>query len=86
MTRGGPAKRYVKRAKVFALTKGFRGKARNCYSIAVRAAQKALQHAYRGRKLKKREMRKVTRLFGYQSIISFSCGYNGSILDQENMT
>jgi large subunit ribosomal protein L20 len=59
MTRGGPAKRYVKRAKVFALTKGFRGKARNCYSIAVRAAQKALQHAYRGRKLKKREMRKL---------------------------
>lgn len=38
---------------------GFRGRAKNCYSIAVRSAHKALQHAYRGRRLKKRDMRKV---------------------------
>lgn len=57
MVRGGPANRLVKRAKIFALTKGFRGKAKNCYSIAVRAAHRSLQHAYRGRRLKKRDMR-----------------------------
>ena len=41
------------------VSQGFRGRAKNCYSIAVRAAHKALQYAYRGRRLKKREMRKV---------------------------
>ncbi|XP_064385157.1 large ribosomal subunit protein bL20-like [Halichondria panicea] len=59
MVRGGPANRSVKRAKIFALTKGFRGRRKNCYSLAVRAAHKKLQYAYVGRRLKKREMRKL---------------------------
>jgi len=42
-----------------AISQGFRGRRKNCYSLAVRAAHKALQYAYVGRKLKKREMRKV---------------------------
>ena len=41
---------------------GFRGRRKNCYSLAVRAAHKALQYAYVGRRLKKRDMRKVIRL------------------------
>lgn len=41
------------------LTQGFRGRRKNCYSLAVRAAHKKLQYAFVGRKLKKREMRKV---------------------------
>ena len=44
----------------FSSPQGFRGRAKNCYSIAVRAAHKALQHAYRGRRLKKRDMRRVS--------------------------
>jgi large subunit ribosomal protein L20 len=59
MVRGGPANRAVRKAKIFAITKGFRGRAKNCYSIAVRSAHKALQHAYRGRRLKKRDMRRL---------------------------
>ena len=59
MVRGGPANRAIRKAKIFAITKGFRGRAKNCYSIAVRAAHKALQHAYKGRRLKKRDMRKL---------------------------
>ena len=45
---------------LFCSPQGFRGRAKNCYSIAVRAAHKALQHAYRGRRLKKRDMRRVS--------------------------
>lgn len=38
---------------------GFQGKRKNCYSIAVRAAEKAMQKAYIGRKEKKRTMRSL---------------------------
>mmetsp|Transcript_25679 Transcript_25679/g.51431 ORF Transcript_25679/g.51431 Transcript_25679/m.51431 type:complete len:162 (+) Transcript_25679:28-513(+) len=47
----------MKREKVFAITKGFRGRAKNCFRIAHRAAEKALEHEYRDRKNRKREMR-----------------------------
>ena len=40
-------------------TQGFRGKRKNCFSIAVRAAERAMQNAYIGRKEKKRTMRQV---------------------------
>jgi len=40
------------------LAKGFRGRAKNCYRIAIRRVEKGLQHAYRGRKLKKRNARR----------------------------
>ncbi|XP_062505916.1 large ribosomal subunit protein bL20-like [Corticium candelabrum] len=64
MVRGGHANRAVKRAKVFALAKGFRGRAKNCYSISVRRVQKALQYQYISRRLKKRDMRQlwITRI------------------------
>eukprot|EP00050_Salpingoeca_kvevrii_P006963 m.292916 g.292916 ORF g.292916 m.292916 type:complete len:131 (-) comp12694_c0_seq1:146-538(-) len=61
MTRAGAtfAAKAARRARVFRLTKGFQGKAKNCYTIAVRAAERALVNAYRGRKLKKRDFRKM---------------------------
>jgi len=59
MVRGGQADRTVRRAKIFALAKGFRGRSKNCYSIAVRRVQKALQYQYVSRRLKKREMRSL---------------------------
>jgi large subunit ribosomal protein L20 len=42
---------------IMRLAKGFRGRAKNCYKIALRRVEKGLQHAYRGRKLKKRVAR-----------------------------
>jgi len=49
--------RWTRRARVFRFAKGFRGKRKNCYSVARRAVDKAWQKMYIGRKLKKREMR-----------------------------
>ncbi|XP_066921608.1 large ribosomal subunit protein bL20-like [Clytia hemisphaerica] len=59
MVRAGPFKRIIKKSKVFALAKGFRGRRKNCYSLAVRSVHKSLQYQYIGRKLKKRDMRKL---------------------------
>lgn len=39
---------------------GFRGRSKNCYSIAIRRVHKALQYQYVSRRLKKREMRSVS--------------------------
>lgn len=40
------------------MAKGFRGRSKNCYLIAKHRVEKSLQHAYVGRKLKKRNARK----------------------------
>ena len=47
-----------RRDKILQLAKGFRGRAKNCYKLALRRVVKGLQHAYRGRKLKKRIARR----------------------------
>lgn len=44
---------------IFKLAKGFRGRAKNCYRIAIVRVEKGLQHAYRARRLKKREARQT---------------------------
>ncbi|MCS6893800.1 MAG: 50S ribosomal protein L20 [Deltaproteobacteria bacterium] len=45
--------------RLLKLAEGFRGRRKNCFKIAKLAVQKALQHAYVGRKLKKRDMRRL---------------------------
>jgi large subunit ribosomal protein L20 len=58
--------------KIFALAKGFYGRRKNCWTITIRAVHRALQHAYIGRRLKKRDARSAwiqrinasTRQFG----------------------
>ncbi|MCB0338305.1 MAG: 50S ribosomal protein L20 [Bdellovibrionales bacterium] len=45
--------RVMKRAK------GFRGRRKNCYSMAVNAVDKALVYAYRDRRVKKRDFRSL---------------------------
>ena len=52
------------RRLVWKVAKGFRGRAGNCIKIARQQAEKALQHAYRGRKEKKRDVRAlwITRI------------------------
>lgn len=48
----------VKHKKIIKLAKGFRGRSKNCYSIAANRVEKSLHHARVGRKQKKRNMRK----------------------------
>jgi large subunit ribosomal protein L20 len=43
--------------KIFALAKGFRGRAKNCIAIARERVEKGLEYAYRDRKNKKRDFR-----------------------------
>ena len=38
--------------------KGFTGRSKNCYGLALRKVHKALQYAYRDRKVKKRIVRR----------------------------
>ncbi|KAG2496505.1 hypothetical protein HYH03_005330 [Edaphochlamys debaryana] len=49
----------INRQKILQLASGFRGRTRNCINIARLRVEKALQHAYVGRKLKKRYWRSV---------------------------
>ncbi|GIL81729.1 hypothetical protein Vretimale_1316 [Volvox reticuliferus] len=49
----------INRQKIFQLASNFRGRARNCIKLARLQVEKALQHAYVGRKLKKRYWRSV---------------------------
>ena len=47
-----------RRDTILRLAKGFRGRAKNCFKIAINRVQRGLQHAYVGRKLKKRVARR----------------------------
>ena len=70
----------TRRDLIFKLSKGYRGRGNNVYSVAKPRVQKALQKAYRNRKTKKREMRSIwitqinaaARLYGltYSTLIN----------------
>jgi large subunit ribosomal protein L20 len=45
--------------KILALAKGFRGRRKNVFRIAKQAVMKAGQYAYRDRRAKKREFRRL---------------------------
>ena len=45
--------------KVLKMAKGFRGRSKNNFRLAVRRVQKGLQYAYRDRRQKKRNVRKL---------------------------
>lgn len=51
--------RKDKRKKVLKLAKGYYGKKKNAYRIAMQAVDKALQYAYRDRRQKKRQFRSL---------------------------
>jgi len=57
-TRGGN-KRLLRRKKIMKRAKGFHGKRHTSHKIAKQAVMKALYNAYIGRKLKKRDFRKL---------------------------
>ncbi|MEG1158298.1 MAG: 50S ribosomal protein L20, partial [Christensenellaceae bacterium] len=50
---------HKKRRKVFRLAKGYFGAKSKQYKTAKQAVMKSLKYAYTGRKLKKRDMRKL---------------------------
>jgi large subunit ribosomal protein L20 len=43
--------------KILKMAKGYRGRAKNCFRVAIEKVEKALQYAYRDRKTKKRDFR-----------------------------
>lgn len=48
---------HARHKKVLALAKGYRGRSKNCYRIALERVEKALQYAYRDRRNRKRDFR-----------------------------
>ncbi len=55
--RGVPGRKRHK--KVMKMAKGYRGRSKNCYRVAVQKVEKALQYAYRDRRVKKRDFRRL---------------------------
>ncbi|HCI48290.1 MAG: 50S ribosomal protein L20 [Alphaproteobacteria bacterium RIFCSPHIGHO2_01_FULL_41_14] len=53
--RGVPAR--ARHKKVISQSKGFRGRSKSCFRIAVQRLEKSLQYAYRDRRTRKRDMR-----------------------------
>lgn len=47
----------IARGLVFRLAQGYRGRAKNCYTIAIRRVQKGLQYAKRDRRAARRDFR-----------------------------
>lgn len=50
---------HARHKKVLKLAKGYRGRAKNCYRIALQRVEKALQYAYRDRRNRKRDFRSL---------------------------
>ncbi len=72
---------HARHKKVLKLAKGYRGRSKNCFRIAIERVEKALQYAYRDRRNKKRDVRGLwiqrinagTREHG----LNYSCFING---------
>jgi large subunit ribosomal protein L20 len=43
--------------KILKMAKGYRGRAKNCFRIAIQKVEKALRYSYRDRKVRKRDFR-----------------------------
>lgn len=56
--KGGP-RAHARHRKIIKLAKGYRGRSNNCFRIALERVEKALQYAYRDRKNKKRDFRRL---------------------------
>ncbi len=54
---GSVAKKRHK--KVLKLAKGYRGRAKNCFRVAIEKVEKALRYAYRDRRARKRDFRSL---------------------------
>ena len=50
---------HKRHKKILKMAKGFVGRSKSCFRIALRRVEKSLQYAYIGRKLRKRDMRSL---------------------------
>jgi large subunit ribosomal protein L20 len=48
---------HARHKKVIKMAKGYRGRSKNCFRVAVQRVEKALQYAYRDRRNRKRQFR-----------------------------
>ncbi|MEX0758423.1 MAG: 50S ribosomal protein L20 [Tistlia sp.] len=48
---------HARHKKVVKLAKGYRGRGKNVYRVAIERVEKAMQYAYRDRKVRKRDFR-----------------------------
>ncbi len=55
---------HARHKKVIKMAKGFRGRAKSCFRIAIERVERAMQYAYRDRRNKKRDFRRlwITRI------------------------
>lgn len=53
---GGP-RAHARHKKIIRMAKGSRGRAKNCFTVAVQRVEKDLQYAYRDRRVNKRNFR-----------------------------
>lgn len=51
--------KHARHKKVIKMAKGYRGRSKNCYKIAKRRVEKALQYQYRDRRNRKRDFRRL---------------------------
>lgn len=50
---------HARHKKILKLAKGYRGRAKNCYRVAIEKVEKGLRYAYRDRRAKKRNFRSL---------------------------
>ncbi len=50
---------HARHRKIIKMAKGYRGRGKNCFRVAVQRVEKALQYAYRDRKARKRNFRSL---------------------------
>ncbi len=55
----GSPRAHARHTKVIKAAKGYYGRRKSCYRTAVQAVEKAGQYAYRDRRVKKREFRRL---------------------------
>jgi large subunit ribosomal protein L20 len=67
--------------KILKMAKGYRGRAKSCFRVAIQRVEKGLQYAYRDRRNKKREFRRlwITRINAAARLngLSYSVFMNG---------
>ena len=51
--------RHARHKKVLKMARGYRGRARTAYRVAITRVEKALQYAYRDRRTRKRQFRRL---------------------------
>jgi large subunit ribosomal protein L20 len=57
MSRAQSSQTHRRHKKILKMAKGYRGRAKSCYRVAIEKVEKGLRYAYRDRKNKKRTFR-----------------------------